>query len=128
MPEFSLFKSLLLYFADQMFPFGEKLFIVAFQSGQFWIMNAAGHLRTALLNGYFMQFLPQRINLAVVIFIIGLHLSELLVLPDQSLQLPLAVVSVLLVLSLNYSVFLEVLEHCFLVGLESFELLLVGSY
>ena len=85
MPEFSLFQGLFLYFADQMFPFCEKLFVGGFQSGQLRIMNAAGHLRTALLNRYFMQFFPQRINLAIVIFVIELYLPELLVLPDQSL-------------------------------------------
>ena len=67
-----------------------------------------------------MQFLPQLRDLAIVVFVLHFDLAVLFVLTDQGLEFLVGVVSVLLVLAFYYSVFLYVLEHCFLIALEGF--------
>ena len=63
-------------------------------------------------------------DLAVVVLLVTVQLPQLLVFSSQSLHLPLAVVAVLQILSLDRPVSLHLLEQCLLTVLQSSKLVL----
>ncbi len=67
------------------------------------------------------------IDFSIIILLVVLDLSELLILPYELFYFSFGVVSILLILFFYDSVFVDVFDHCFLVGFEGFELLLVGG-